>query len=178
MEKKFIVFEQILQKAQQLGFSALIFLIIVIFGYFVALIVRNLTRNYLIDRIPQKEVATFVSDILFYTFIILIFTTGLGALGININAIIAGLGLGGFALGFALRDIIGNFVSGLLLIVGRTIEVGDEISIQGSEGRVLSINLRHTVLLKESDNGKLEYILIPNSIIFSSITIIKKKVGK
>src|SRR5436190_24066801 len=43
--------------------------------------------------------------------------TALGTLGINISALVAGVGLSGFALGFALKDIISNALSGILIII-------------------------------------------------------------
>ena len=50
--------------------------------------------------------------------------SALGTLGVNISALIAGLGLGGFALGFALRDILANLVAGVLILVYRPFTVG------------------------------------------------------
>ena len=47
------------------------------------------------------------------------FVTALGTLGINVSALVAGLGLTGFALGFALKDIISNLLSGVLILLYR-----------------------------------------------------------
>ncbi len=158
--------------------SFLVFLIIFLLGYFVAQGARKITRNYILVRLPQKEIATFFSDLLFYIIIIVVVTIGLSTVGINVNALIAGLGLGGFALGFALRDIIGNFVSGLLILMTKTVEIGDYIKIMNFEGPVKSINLRHTVLLRSLDNGSFERILVPNNSIFASIMTVRRKEDK
>ena len=43
------------------------------------------------------------------------FVTALGSVGVDVSALVAGLGLTGFALGFALKDTISNLLSGVLI---------------------------------------------------------------
>jgi len=94
--------------------------------------------------------------------------TALGTLGINVSALVAGLGLTGFALGFALKDIISNLLSGVLILLYRPFGIGNRIVISGFDGTVVSIDLRYTVL--ESEGKK---ILIPNSKLFTDpITVL------
>ena len=90
------------------------------------------------------------------------FVTVLGTLGINVSAIVAGLGLTGFALGFALKDTISNLLSGVLILLYRPFEIGNSIKISGYEGIVISIDLRYTEL--DSEGNK---VLIPNSKLFT-----------
>ncbi len=82
-------------------------------------------------------------------------------IGVDMSSIVAGLGLVGFGIGFALKDLISNSVSGLMLLVFKPFGVGDSIEVKGLRGRVTEINLRYTIL--ESSEGR---ILIPNSLIF------------
>ena len=91
------------------------------------------------------------------------FVTGLGTLGINVSAIVAGLGLTGFALCFALKDTISNLLSGLLILLYRPFDIGNRIKISGYEGIVISIDLRYTKL--DSEGNK---VLIPNSKLFTN----------
>jgi small-conductance mechanosensitive channel len=103
------------------------------------------------------------------TLIIFGVVTALGTLGINVSAIVAGLGLTGFALGFALKDTISNLLSGVLILLYRPFEKGSRIKISGYEGTVVSIDLRYTELDSEGDK-----VLIPNSKLFKDpITVIK-----
>lgn len=96
--------------------------------------------------------------------------TALGTLGINISALVAGLGLTGFALGFALRDTISNLLAGVLLLIYRPFDVHTRIRVAAHEGTVVAIDLRYTTL--ENENAR---ILIPNSVLFTDpITILKK----
>ncbi len=94
--------------------------------------------------------------------------TSLGVLGINITALVAGLGLTGFALGFALKDIISNLLAGILIILYSPFRVGDRIKVGAHEGEVVEINLRYTVIKNEG-----ERILIPNSTMFTNIIVLR-----
>jgi len=93
--------------------------------------------------------------------------TALGTLGINVSALVAGLGLTGFALGFALKDTIANLLSGVLILLYQPFEIGDRIKISNFEGTVVSIDLRYTEL-KDQDRK----ILIPNSKMFTDPIVV------
>jgi small conductance mechanosensitive channel len=96
--------------------------------------------------------------------------TVLGTIGVDVKALVAGLGLTGFALGFALRDIISNLLAGVLILLYRPFRRGDRISVAGSEGTVREIDLRYT-RLEGDDHAQL---LVPNSILFTnSIKVVR-----
>ena len=103
------------------------------------------------------------------TIIIFGFVTALGTLGVNVSALVAGLGLTGFAMGFALKDTISNLLSGILILLYQPFKIGNSIKISGYEGEVVSIDLRYTEL-----NSQGNKILIPNSKLFTDpITVIQ-----
>lgn len=115
-------------------------------------------------------VAALLSRTARFTLIGLGVVTALGTLGVNIAALVAGLGLTGFALGFALKDTISNLLAGVLLLLYRPFGVNDRISVSGHEGTVVAIDLRYTTLQQEARR-----ILIPNSVLFTNpITVIKE----
>jgi len=89
--------------------------------------------------------------------------SALGTIGINVSALVAGLGLTGFALGFALKDVLSNFLAGVLILLYRPFELNDYISVAGLEGTVAEIDLRYTTLQKEGQK-----YLIPNSVLFTN----------
>jgi small-conductance mechanosensitive channel len=97
--------------------------------------------------------------------------TALGTIGINVSALVASLGLTGFALGFALRDALSNLLAGVLILIYRPFQVSDRISVMGFEGEVLDIDLRYTTL---RSNGK--KVLIPNSNLFTHPINLPEKV--
>jgi small-conductance mechanosensitive channel len=71
----------------------------------------------------------------------------------------------------AFKDIIGNFLAGILILLYHPFEIGDYIKVSASEGRVKEINLRYTIM--QGSDG--EEILIPNSITFTKVIVVKKK---
>lgn len=111
----------------------------------------------------QQPVVQLVSQIAFYVFLVLAVIHGLAAAGVKIGALIAGLGLGGFALGFALRDAISNLLAGILVLVYRPFCIGQRITVAGYEGIVAEVNLRYTILEKDSSR-----YLVPNQLLFSN----------
>jgi small conductance mechanosensitive channel len=152
----------------------LVFLAVFIVFYALSQIARRALRTKLTGRL-KAEVVTFLSDLVFYILVIIGATVGLSTTGVNMNAVVASLGLGGFALGFALRDMISNFIGGLMVLLTKTYEVGDQIKVNNFEGRVRSINLRHTVLVPIDKDDESSKILVPNGIVYSNITIVSKK---
>ncbi len=100
------------------------------------------------------------------------FATALGTMGVNVSALVAGLGLTGFALGFAFRDVLSNLLAGILLLLFRPFGIDDEISVAGLEGRVINIDLRYTVLQQPDKT-----ILIPNSNLFTNPILVTVKNG-
>ncbi|WP_447979566.1 mechanosensitive ion channel family protein [Candidatus Nitrospira bockiana] len=93
--------------------------------------------------------------------------TALGTMGINVSALVAGLGLTGFALGFALKDVVSNSIAGVLILLYRPFTVNDYITVGGQEGIVTEIDLRYTTL--ERDDQRL---LIPNSVLFTNSIVV------
>ena len=68
----------------------------------------------------------------------------LDQLGLNVGALIAGLGIAGIALGFAARDTLENFISGITILLDQPFRVGDNVEIAETFGTVQEITLRST----------------------------------
>lgn len=82
----------------------------------------------------------------------------LSQLGLNVSAVIAGLGIAGLAVGFAAQDSLANFIAGLTILVDRPFRVGDWIEIGDMEGRVRDMTLRSTRIVTRTR----EVVVIPN----------------
>jgi small-conductance mechanosensitive channel len=85
----------------------------------------------------------------------------LSLLTIDITGLVAGLGIGALVIGFGLKDIIDNWLSGVLIMSGKTYAIGDVIRIGDLTGTVTDIALR-TTKLKTYDRNE---IIIPNSVL-------------
>jgi len=86
-------------------------------------------------------------------------------LNIEVGHLLAGLGIAGFVVGFALQDVLANFASGIMILIYRPYDVGDWIEVPDAVGRVHYMNLVSTTILT-GDNQKL---LVPNKKIWGSI---------
>ena len=71
----------------------------------------------------------------------------LSQLGISLGPLLAGLGVAGSIIGFALQDTLGNFASGMMILLYRPYDVGDLVEVGGMEGRVDKMSLVSTSLL-------------------------------
>ncbi len=84
--------------------------------------------------------------------------------GVNLTAVIGGLGIGGFAVAFAAKDTISNFFGTLSILFSDVFSQGDWIVVDGNEGVVVEIGLRVTTI-RTFDNS---LIAIPNGVFASS----------
>lgn len=83
----------------------------------------------------------------------------LNRLGIQLAALLGGVAIGGFVLGFALKDALANLAAGFLLLVNRPFGVGDHVVLAGQEGRVLHIGMALTAI----DTLDGAHLTIPNN---------------
>ena len=82
-----------------------------------------------------------------------------------VGAVLGTAGLAGLAVGFAFRDIVENYLAGILLSVRRPFEFNDHVLVGSEEGRVLRLNARELVLMTLDGN----HVRIPNASVFKSV---------
>jgi small conductance mechanosensitive channel len=84
-----------------------------------------------------------------------------------VGAVLGSAGVLGIMLGFAFRDIAENQLAGLLLSLRRPFEPGDQIMLDGHEGKVMSLNSRATVLMTLDGN----HLRLPNAMVFKGVLL-------
>ena len=84
--------------------------------------------------------------------------------GLTFSSLVAGLGIGAVAIGFAFQDIFENFFAGILIMLREKMRIGDVIECDGIEGKVEHITLRETHVRKLSG----ELTIVPNSVLFKN----------
>lgn len=119
---------------------------------------EKLTHNFSLQLLSVKvaTVAVWITGILFAC--ILLFP------GLGLGDIIALLGLGSVAVGFAFQDIFKNFLAGILLLLNQPFRVSDQIIVNDYEGTVEAIDIRSTKIR----NYQGELVVIPNSVVFTN----------
>ncbi|MEM7496031.1 MAG: mechanosensitive ion channel domain-containing protein [Myxococcota bacterium] len=94
-----------------------------------------------------------------------------GTVGIDLKGVVAGLGLTGFAIGFALKDLASNLMGGVMLLFYRPFNQGDRVILNGQEGTVENVDLRYTTLRCEGDKR----VLFPNSdLVNKKVEVLKR----
>lgn len=132
--------------------------------WIIATAVRRLLRVIFHRIIDDLTIENLIKQLGFYAVWGLGLLVAVDALGFDPETVIAGLGVTGLALGFALKDIISNFVSGLLILTLRPFEITGQIVVGDTEGSVERIELRATHI--RTYGGRL--VLVPNAEVFTS----------
>jgi small conductance mechanosensitive channel len=159
--------EWFVESGPRIFFKILVFVFII----FVFRLLSRLTR-----RVVAKGVATSklkFSQLLQKTFVglsgnvvmIIGVLVALSQLGFSLGPILAGLGIAGFIVGFALQEVLGNFAAGVMILVYRPFDVGDMIEAAGVFGEVSAMSMVSTTILT-IDN---QTLVVPNGKIWGDV---------
>ncbi|MCT7445151.1 mechanosensitive ion channel family protein [Aliarcobacter cryaerophilus] len=115
----------------------------------------------------DETLVKFLENIVYYALLTVVIIAALNKLGITTTSFLAILGAAGLAVGLALKDSLGNFASGVMIVLFKPFKAGDSVVAGGVSGTVTEVTIFNTVFLT-ADNQK---IIVPNSSITSgSIT--------
>ncbi|MGA2063901.1 MAG: mechanosensitive ion channel domain-containing protein [Thermoguttaceae bacterium] len=136
---------------------------------------RRLLRRLGEHRKIDASITSLVAGSLQVTVLLIGLLCGLGTAGIDITALVAGLGLTGLAISLALKEVFSNVLSGILVVAYKPFREGDVITVATAtptvlEGTVREINLRFTRL--EAEEKK---IYVPNSLILSNAVVVRQQ---
>ena len=145
------------------------FFLIFIFGFTVAIFYKRKISNasgYLKNSSPATK--TMLANLGYYFLVILTFVFALNSVGIDLSSLTILVGALSVGIGFGLQNIVSNFISGIILIFEKSIQVGNIIEISDQfRGRVTQINMRSSVI-NTFDNID---IIIPNSTLMQNNVI-------
>lgn len=88
--------------------------------------------------------------------------------------LLAGLGIGSLAIGFAFKDVFENFMSGAMIMLRKPMRIGDYIECEGLEGKVENITIRDTYVRQVDD----QLVLIPNNILYKNPVYVRTDKNK
>ena len=95
------------------------------------------------------------------------FVIALGVMGLDFGALLGALGLTSVAIGFSLKDVLSNYISGVILLAARPFRINDQVVIGEYEGTITQIQLRATTM--KTYDGRVVYI--PNQEVFQASII-------
>ncbi|MFX4241344.1 mechanosensitive ion channel family protein [Aliarcobacter butzleri] len=107
----------------------------------------------------DETLVKFIENIVYYALLTVVIIAALNKLGIATTSFLAILGAAGLAIGLALKDSLGNFASGVMIVIFKPFKVGDSVVAGGVTGTVTEVTIFNTVFLT-ADNQK---IIVPNS---------------
>jgi len=137
-----------------------IFLITLVVSSFVAKWVKKIAKK----KISTKEILQLIFVLTRWSLIIIGTIIALAQVDFDVTGFIAGLGVAGFTIGFALQDLAKNFISGLLLLYRQPFNLEDAVTLGNYTGTVKEINVRDTVI--ETFSG--EKVILPNQTVFEN----------
>ena len=134
--------------------------------------------------VEDNDIAHFLARSATYSIYGMISIATLGTLGIDTSPFLAGIGITGFTLGFALKEIATNFLCGVLLVLAKPFKKGQHIRVMigGNEGKmegdVVSIDAKYVLLkTKQGGRGKDEEatLLIPSVMVYTNPIVVTEK---
>jgi len=149
-------------------------LVIVLIGRWLANVVAGMVDKALSSRrVKLSEMLTrMLVNATRIIVLLLSFLVALSQLGVDIGPMIAGLGVAGFVVGFAMQNTLSNFAAGVMIMIYRPFEIGHFVEVSGQAGVVTDLTLVYTKL-KTGDN---RVITVPNNSVWGS-TIVNNSVN-
>jgi small conductance mechanosensitive channel len=133
-------------------------LAILIAGFLVARAIGKIVESWLNKKDMEPPVRMLIGRIVRLVIIAFALIIALGTCGVDIAPMVAGIGVAGVGVGLAMQGVLGNLISGLVIIFTKPFRVGEYIEIIGCNGQVTTIELFSTVLA-HPDRSR---VIIPN----------------
>lgn len=168
--------EKVLKKVDSMSFDAIlndymipygtkIILAIAIFviGKWLAKAISKLLSKAVLASTKDEMLQSFIRSISYFLLLLIVVIASLSQLGINTSSLVALIGAAGLAIGLSLQNSLQNFAAGVMLLIFKPFQKGDQIETGGTVGTVQQMGIL-VLELRTSDN---KTVLIPNSSVFS-----------
>ncbi|WP_455234069.1 mechanosensitive ion channel family protein [Thiogranum longum] len=142
-------------------------LAIFIIGRWIAKWLTGVTRKLMTKANLDAMLTNFLGNIVYMVLLLVVVMAALDHLGIKTTSLLAVFGAAGLAIGLALKDSLGNFSSGLMIILFRPFKVGDFVEAGGTAGVVEQVRMFATIF-RTGDNRE---VIVPNSQIYGGTIV-------
>ena len=149
--------------AIKIGVALAIFIV----GRWIAKWLTGVLRNVMTKSSMDEMLIQFLGNIVYTVLLLAVVMATLDHLGIQTTSLLAVFGAAGLAIGLALKDSLGNFSSGVMIILFRPFKVGDFIEAGGATGVVEQVRMFATIM-RSGDNREL---IVPNSQIYGGTIV-------
>lgn len=139
--------------------------IVLLAGRWLAKKVAELLNMFLTRSKVDATLVGFLQNITYYTLLVLVVFAAAEQLGINTTSFLTIIAAAGLAVGLALKDSLGNFAAGVMLILFRPFRIGDIVEAGGVEGSVEAISIFNTIM-QTPDN---RMVIVPNGKIINDV---------
>jgi small conductance mechanosensitive channel len=147
------------------GMQILGALVILIAGRIAAGIASRLVRKAVVRAKADEALVGFLGSLTSIAVMTFAVIAALAKFGIQTTSFVAVIGAAGFAIGFALQGSLGNFASGVMILIFRPLRVGDLVETNGYLGRVADVGIFVTTI-NTLDNQK---VIIPNGMVTGGV---------
>ncbi|NCF38105.1 MAG: mechanosensitive ion channel [Gammaproteobacteria bacterium] len=161
------LWDVVIESGPGLFFNVLLFALIAFVFYKLANLAQMLVERALdgaeieLSLLLRRMVRLVVRNTILFLGVLI----ALAQVGISLGPLLAGLGVVGFIVGFALQDTLSNFAAGMLILIYRPFDVDDFVEVGGVSGKVSHMSLVNTTILT-LDN---QTIVVPNGKIWGDV---------
>jgi small conductance mechanosensitive channel len=139
--------------------------VVVVVGFFVARWLGKLTDRWLTHKAMEQPMRLLLVRITRLAIFALALVVALGTAGMDVTALIAGVGVAGVGIGLAMQGVLSNLVAGLTIIFTKPFRVGEYIALLNVQGQVRTVELFSTTLT----HPDLSRVVIPNKKIVGEV---------
>lgn len=141
----------------------LLAIVIYLVGKWIARRVTAFVTRLMNSREADPTLVKFLSNVVYAILLTAVILAALDTLGLPVTSLVAVVGAAGLAIGLALKDSLGNFASGVMLVTFKPFSQGDFVEVAGISGKVEEVRIFSTVLTTP-DNKQ---ITIPNGLVYA-----------
>lgn len=141
------------------GIKIVLALAVFVIGKWISKRITKVMRKLMERAELDATLVTFLCNIVYAILLAAVILATLDLLGVPVTSLLAVLGAAGLAVGLALKDSLGNFASGVMLILFRPFKQGDFVEVAGVSGAVTEVKIFSTILT--TPDNKL--VVIPNA---------------
>ncbi|MCK9433599.1 MAG: mechanosensitive ion channel, partial [Candidatus Cloacimonetes bacterium] len=140
------------------GAKLIVALIIFFIGKWIAKAISNVVKRLMGKGKMDSNVAQFLGNLIYGVMLAFVIIAAIARLGVQTTSLVAIFGAATLAVGMALQGTLGNFSSGVMLLIFRPFKVGDSVIAGGINGKVHDIGIFATTIIP-SDGRK---VIVPN----------------